>query len=135
MMIRELWVRAESEAGGNVLHDKAELTTHVPDQATRRKRAAASRLTITFLQDKSTNVDVRHILTEHCGIAPFDSSVALRQVQDFFRDVVQAHLPAYRSQTRDDDLSEESLNMISGIIHSLAAHLLTQGNEQTHSFA
>lgn len=70
MMSRELWLRAESEAEGDVLHDKAELTTHVTDQATGRKRAAASRLRVTFQQNKSIKVDVRHILTNTTGLLP-----------------------------------------------------------------
>jgi hypothetical protein len=52
----------------------------------------------------------RSLRASDCG----SLSITLWQVKYLFRNVVQTHLPADRCQTRDDDLPEESLDVISG---------------------
>lgn len=121
-MSEKLWVRAGDEAEGDVLHNKAELTARVTDQATGRKHAAASCLRGNLSAESANQCRHTAHLHKRLRLPPL-ASVALWQVQDFLRNVAQAHLPAYRCQAGDDDFSEESLDMISGMKNTLAAHL------------
>jgi hypothetical protein len=68
--------------------------------------------------------------------SPLVSLVALGQIQDFLRDVVQTHLPRHRGESGDYHFSQQSLDMVPRSVVRVHPHCTILGTTRnTHSFA